>query len=92
LQMLAKYTPTVYTIIMTQSTVFKTNKTQAVRIPKSLAFPDHVKKVNVVPQGEGLLILPVEQSWAEFFKSPGIGDDFERPPQPPMQIREDDRD
>ena len=77
---------------MTQSTVFKTNKTQAVRLPKALAFPDHVKKVNITQQGKGLLIEPIQSSWEEFMSSAGIGDDFERPPQPPMQIRKDDHD
>jgi antitoxin VapB len=77
---------------MTQSTLFKNNKTQAVRIPKALAFPDHVKKVRIETQGESLVITPAQDSWESFMKSPGIGDDFERLPQPPMQIREDDHD
>jgi antitoxin VapB len=85
------YTP-VYTFPMTRSTVFKTNKTQAVRLPKSVAFPDHVKKVTITPHGDGLLIMPYQNSWEEFFNSPGIGDDFERPPQPPAQVRLDDHD
>ena len=74
---------------MTRSTVFKTNKTQAVRIPKAVAFPDHVKKVNIVTQGDSLVITPVYDAWEAFFTSPGIGDDFERPPQPEPQKRED---
>ena len=82
----------VYTHDMTQSTVFKTNKTQAVRLPKALAFPDSVKKVNITQQGDSLVITPIKTSWVEFMKSAGIGDDFERLPQPPMQIREDDHD
>jgi antitoxin VapB len=86
------YTPLVYTCEMTQSTVFKTNKTQAVRIPKAMAFPDHVKKVKIVMEGKSLVITPLEDNWEAFFKRPGIGDDFERPPKPPMQIREDDHD
>ncbi len=86
------YTRIVYTKSMTQSTVFKTNKTQAVRLPKALAFPDHVKKVKITPHGKGLLIEPVKETWEDFLMSPGIGDDFERLPQPPMQIRKDDHD
>jgi antitoxin VapB len=86
------YTPIVYTNAMTQSTVFKTNKTQAVRVPKALAFPDSVKKVKITQQGDSLVITPIKTSWVDFMKSPGIGDDFERLPQPPMQIREDDHD
>jgi antitoxin VapB len=83
------YTPLVYTSEMTQSTVFKTNKTQAVRIPKAMAFPDHVKKVNVIPQGNGLLIVPVSKTWEEFFNGPRLDEDFliDRN-QPPQQERD----
>ena len=83
------YIHVVYTRFMTRSTVFKTNQTQAVRIPKVLAFPDHVKAVTIRSVGNGLLISPVENSWDEFFSKSGIGDDFERPPQPISQVRGD---
>ncbi len=33
---------------MEQSTVFKSNKSQAVRLPKPVALPDSVKKVDMV--------------------------------------------
>jgi hypothetical protein len=36
--------------------------------------------------------VPPKSSWEEFMRGPRIGDDFERLPQPPMQIREDDHD
>lgn len=72
---------------MTQSTVFKNNKTQAVRLPKSVAFPDHIKKVNIIPHGNGLLIVPIAGSWEEFFNGPRLDDDFQRPPQPQPQKR-----
>ena len=74
---------------MTQSTVFKTNKTQAVRIPKAMAFPDHVKQVNIIPHGNGLLIVPISKSWDEFFNGPRIDEDFliDRN-QPPQQERD----
>jgi antitoxin VapB len=75
--------------MMTQSTVFKNNKTQAVRLPKALAFPDHVKKVNIVAQGESLVITPITTSWEEFMMGPRLDDDFERLPQPAAAERED---
>jgi antitoxin VapB len=75
---------------MTQSTIFKNNKTQAVRLPKALAFPDHIKKVNIIPQGNGLLIVPIGGSWEEFFNGPRMDDDFMKDRnQPPPQERED---
>jgi antitoxin VapB len=76
-----------YTVGMSQSTVFKSNKSQAIRLPKAVALPDHVKKVKIIKQGSARLIIPVGSSWEEFFATPGIGDDFDRPPQPPLQER-----
>jgi len=74
---------------MTQSTVFKNNKTQAIRLPKALAFPDHVKKVNITPHGKGLLIEPIGGSWVEFFNGPRMDDDFMKDrDRPPPQERE----
>jgi antitoxin VapB len=61
---------------MTRSTVFKSNKTQAVRLPKAVAFPDHVKKVEITPHGNGLLITPIGGSWEDFMKGPRMDDDF----------------
>ncbi len=72
---------------MTQSTVFKNNKTQAVRLPKALAFPDHVKKVNIIAQGDSLIITPIRTTWVEFMTGPRLDDDFERLPQPTPQKR-----
>jgi antitoxin VapB len=54
-----------------KSTVFKNNRTQAIRIPKALAFPDDVKEVEIVKHGRGLLIQPRSKrkfaSWEEYF-------------------------
>ena len=36
---------------MEQSTVFKSNKSQAVQLPKPFALPDSVKKVDIVKLG-----------------------------------------
>ena len=76
-------------MLMTQSTVFKNNKTQAVRVPKALAFPDHVKKVNITQQGESLVITPIKASWEEFMMGPRLDADFERLPQPAAEEREE---
>jgi virulence-associated protein VagC len=39
---------------MTRSTVFYNNKTQAVRLPKAVALPETVKRVEIIKQGCGL--------------------------------------
>jgi len=53
---------------MAIGTVYMTNKTQAVRIPKAVAFPDHVKKVEVKVVGDSRVITPVVASWEEWFE------------------------
>jgi antitoxin VapB len=73
---------------MTQSSIFKSNKSQAVRLPKAVALPDHVKRVDVIKHGASRLIVPAGESWKVFFDGPRIDDDFmnERN-QPEPQVR-----
>lgn len=74
---------------MEQSTVFKSNKSQAVRLPKSVALPDSVKKVDIVKLGNARLITPAGESWNQWFDGPGVSDDFmQEREQPTMQVRE----
>lgn len=68
--------------------LFRSNRNQAVRIPKDLAFPETVKKVRVRRVGDDLVISPVVSSWAEFFAL-GPNPDFpERAPQGEYEKRE----
>ena len=50
-----------------RTSVFKLNRSQAVRIPKDLAFPDEVKEVYVMRRGMKLEIVPVDALWDDFF-------------------------
>lgn len=52
---------------MTQATIFKSNQTQALRLPKAVAFPDNVKKVEVVVLGKKRLLTPRENLWNDWF-------------------------
>ena len=70
------YIQLVYTIGMTQSNVFKSNKTQAIRLSKAVALPDHVKRVNIIRKGNARLIVPAGKSWEDFFAGPRIDADF----------------
>lgn len=54
------------------STIFKSNRLQAVRLPKELAFPDNVKKVIVRRVGKSVVLTPVDALWDDFFDQPGI--------------------
>jgi len=76
---------------MARSTVFKSNRSQAVRLPKEVAFPEGVHQVEVIKMGSARLITPVGQRWKEFFENgPRVSEDFmtERV-QPPLETREE---
>lgn len=57
---------------MTKTTVFRTNRSQAVRLPKAVAFPDGVREVVVLREGARRVIVPAHAVWDDFFASPGI--------------------
>jgi antitoxin VapB len=72
-----------------QTKIFKSNRSQAVRLPKNVAFPESVKEVDITAIGNKRIIAPVDQSWDEWFDAPGVSNDFmtERM-QPKDQFRE----
>ena len=74
---------------MEKASVFKSNKSQAVRLPKSVALPEDVKRVDVVAIGKTRIITPEGTSWDEWFAGEAVSDDFmvERD-QPPEQLRD----
>ncbi len=61
---------------MDQGSVFKSNRSQAVRLPKSVAFPDNVRKVDVIVLGNARLLSPAGEAWTTWFDSPGVSEDF----------------
>jgi antitoxin VapB len=62
---------------MTSSTLFTSNRGQAVRLPKSVAFPDDVRKVDVFKVGRSRVIVPQGQRWDDLFLTgPRASDDF----------------
>jgi len=56
--------------------MFKSNKTQAVRLPKAVAFDESVTEVEIVVVGNSRIISPAGDSWDHWFDGPGISDDF----------------
>jgi antitoxin VapB len=71
---------------MSRTTLFKSNRSQAVRLPKDVAFPAEVKEVAIVKEGKKRIILPADAVWDDFFDAPGI--DMPEREQPPLQERE----
>lgn len=61
---------------MERASVFKSNKSQAVRLPKPVALPDDVKKVDIIPLGRARLIVPAGEAWDSWFDGEGVSDDF----------------
>ena len=61
---------------MRTGSVFKSNRSQAVRLPKEVAFPDAVRKVDVVVLGRSRLLSPAGEVWDAWFDSPGVSEDF----------------
>jgi len=62
---------------MSIGTVFVNNRTQAVRLPLDVRFPEGVHKVEIRVKGQERIIAPIGQTWDSFFlDGPRLGDDF----------------
>ena len=72
-----------------KTTVFRTNRSQAVRLPKAVALPESIRQVEIVAIGNTRLITPAGESWDSWFDAPGVSDDFmSQREQPDDQIRD----
>jgi antitoxin VapB len=57
--------------------IFNTNKAQAVRLPKDVAFPEGMREVEITKLGNSRVISPVGCRWDAFFADPHkLSDDF----------------
>jgi antitoxin VapB len=61
---------------MEQGAVFQSNRSQAVRLPKAVALPNDVKRVDVVAVGRTRIITPAGESWDSWFDGEGVTADF----------------
>jgi len=58
-------------------TVFVNNRTQAVRLPVEVRFPEGVRKVAIRVKGQERILAPIGQIWDSFFlDGPRVTDDF----------------
>ena len=61
----------------TKTVIFKSNRTQAVRLPKDVAFPEDVREVEITRIGNSRVISPVGHRWDSFFgRGTRLSDDF----------------
>ena len=62
---------------MTSSTVFTSNRSQAVRLPKAVAFPEDVHQVDILKVGRSRVIVPQGRRWDDLFlNGPRASEDF----------------
>ena len=74
---------------MEKARIFKSNQSQAVRLPKPVALPETIKEVQIIPVGTARLIVPYGDVWSSWFDDEGVSDDFmEDREQPEQQQRE----
>jgi len=75
---------------MAKTRLFTNNRTQAVRLPKAVAFPPGVREVEIVKRGSSRIIRPVGKSWNDLFeRGPRASPDFmQEREQPPAEERE----
>ena len=71
---------------MVRTTLFQSNRSQAVRLPKDVAFPDGIREVTILREGRGRVIVPANAVWDDFFEL--VGADFPEREQPSAQARE----
>lgn len=56
--------------------IFKSNRSQAVRLPKAVALPEAIQEVDIVAIGNTRIITPAGKSWDDWFDGAGVTDDF----------------
>ncbi len=72
---------------MIRTKLFRSNKTQAVHLPDSVAFPVD-GEVEIVVEGDARIITPVGSAWDRWFDAAReLGDDVPDRVQPPAQER-----
>ena len=62
---------------MVRTKLFKSNRSQALRLPKPVALPDEVQEVDIVVVGRSRVITPAGSSWTTFFQEgPRVSEDY----------------
>jgi len=71
--------------MLTRTTLFLSNRSQAVRLPKPVAF-ETMGEVVIIRDGPRRIVAPAEAGWDDFFDAPGT--ELAPREQPAMQERE----
>lgn len=79
----------VWGFIMEHTKLFQSNRSQAVRLPKAVAFPEGVSTVDITAVGRSRVITPADDSWDIWFDGPAASDDFMANRDQPAEQRRD---
>jgi len=61
---------------MEKGAVFQSNRSQAIRLPKAVAYPDDVKRVDIVAVGRTRIIAPAGEIWDSWFGGEAVTHDY----------------
>ena len=61
--------------------LFKSNRSQALRLPKEVAFPANVTEVAIFRDGARRIVVPAGAVWDDFFDQPGTDTGIRAQPQ-----------
>jgi antitoxin VapB len=67
---------------MTTTRIRRYGRTQAIRLPETVAFPDSVRDFVILRDGPRRIIVPADSVWDDYFAEPGI--DLPDRVQPPL--------
>lgn len=57
---------------MARTRLFLSNRSQAVRLSKEVAFPENVREVAILRDGARRVIVPADTVWDDFFDAPAV--------------------
>ncbi|WP_150462464.1 type II toxin-antitoxin system VapB family antitoxin [Nesterenkonia ebinurensis] len=65
--------------------LFYTNRTQAVRLPKEIAYEEDDRDILAYRRGDQIVLAPMAKDWDEWFSDPrfGASEDFMADPRQP---------
>ncbi|MEX0731217.1 MAG: type II toxin-antitoxin system VapB family antitoxin [Aquisalimonadaceae bacterium] len=61
---------------MEQAALFKSNRSQAIRLPKAVALPEDVQRVDVIVVGRTRIITPAGEAWDSWFDGESVTADI----------------
>lgn len=59
-----------------ETTIFLSNRSQVIRLPKALELPENIKRVDIIAIGQIRIITPAGTSWNIWFEEEHISEDF----------------